>query len=131
MRVVVLGTRPIGVGLPSSIAARPHTPAEAIARRERAYWQERGWSREGDTYVGSYQTPYGAFRGSVEDNGWGRLRFYLLDVPRALRDSPHWQCFQPRGRKGFHVHMGTRPADVSSGILAIERLLTDAFENRS
>jgi hypothetical protein len=131
MRVVILGGRRLEVGMQPTSVARPHVPTEAIRRRERAYWQERGWIRQGDTYVGSYQTPFGAFRGTIDDNGYGQARFYLLDVPRVLRGSPHWRCFQPRGDRGFHVHMGIRPADMSSGILAIERLLTEAFEGRT
>lgn len=132
MRVIVLGTRALEPGASAgAINVRPRETRVVIARRERPYWQERGWTREGDVYVGAYQTPYGSFRGMVEDMGWGRFRFYLLDVPSALRASEHWQCFQPRGRKGFHVHMGRRPQDIASGILAIERLLTEAFANAS
>lgn len=128
MAVIVVGTRVLPAPLRQPIAIRPQTNVEHIRRREEPYWQERGWTRQGNTYYGTYQTPYGSFPGIVEDRGWNDLRFYLSDPPPSLRQSSHWTCFQPRGDKGFHVHMAQRPTDVSSGILTIERLIADAFE---
>jgi hypothetical protein len=46
-----------------------------------------------------------------------------------LQRSSHWSCFTPRGRNAYQVHMSTRPKDVSSGILTIERLITEAFQS--
>ena len=128
MGVTVVRTRPARLThiWPPRLARGP-APTR-FRRLERPYWQERGWVRSGNVYTGTYQTPYGSFLGSVEDRGWNRYRFYLIDPPRALRQSTHWACFQPRGRKGFFVHMAERPADLSSGILAIERLITEAHE---
>ena len=103
-------------------------PAVHVRRHEVPYWRDRGWTREGDVYHGNYQTPFGAVQGMVEDRGFGDLRFYMVGPPQQLRHSGHWQCFQPRGNKGFQVHMGTRPKDVSSGIITIERLIIEAFE---
>jgi hypothetical protein len=91
------------------------------------YWQERGWTRSGDTYTGEYQTAHGSFRGEIEDRGRGNIRFFLFDPPDALRSSSHWACFQPRGWGRYLVHMARRPADVASGILTIERLLAECL----
>lgn len=131
MGVIVLGTRSVPSRLETwSRALSGSAPSpEHIVRQQRPYWHERGWVRHGDEYSGTYQTPYGSFRGLAEDRGLGYFKFYLLDVPQALRQSPHWACFQPRGKKGFLVHMGTRPSDISSGILTIERLLTESHEH--
>jgi hypothetical protein len=98
-----------------------------VVRQEIPYWRERGWVQQGNVYHGAYRTALGSFRGMIEDRGWGDLRFYLFDPPEAVRYSPHWACFQARGKKGYHVHMGTRPKDVSSGILTIERLISESF----
>jgi hypothetical protein len=128
MSLVLLGIRTLARDILS--AARPPTrlgAPERIRRREVPYWQERGWRREGETYVGSYQTPFGSFRGLIEDRGWGHVRFYLRDAPEEVRRSGHWACFQPRLGKGYHVHMARAPQDVSSGIITIERLITEAF----
>ena len=130
MAVVIVGTRVVPPPLRQSVTIRSPTNAEHIRRHEEPYWQERGWVRRGDTYRGTYQTPYGSFQGIVEDRMWNDLRYYMFDPPTALRQSSHWACFQPRGAKGFHVHMAQRPGDVSSGILTIERLITDAFEGK-
>lgn len=127
MGVVVLRTH-VEPSRPQHIVPRP--VPQRIQRQQVPYWQERGWVRQGDRYTGTYQTRHGSFRGLIEDRGYGSYRFYLLDVPPALRQSGHWQCFQPRGVKGFKVHMARRPRDISSGILTIERVLVDALEAR-
>jgi hypothetical protein len=132
MRVIIRATRPLPSHLQThAVAVRPHAPAEVIKRRELAYWQERGWTRQSNTYYGTYQTAYDSFRGMIEDRGWGNFKFYMFDPPGELRRSSHWACFAPRGEKGFLVHMAHRPADISSGIMTIERLITDAFEGRA
>lgn len=100
-----------------------------IRRRQLPYWQERGWHRTGDTYTGTYQTAHGSFVGRIEDRGYEQFRFYIVAPPRELQRSSHWACFVPRGGKGYQVHMARRPRDVSSGILAIERLITEAFQS--
>ena len=137
MGVIVLGTRSVPRRLETwsrALVGSAPSQSEHVVRRERPYWQERGWVRHGDTYEGAYQTPRGSFRGLIEVRGAGYVQFYLRDVPPALPQSSHWACFQPRGDKGFLVHMSTRPTDISSGILTIERLLTECGEptqNRS
>ena len=132
MRVTEIGTRLIQRGIRTLGALTgPRGSVEVIKRRELPYWQERGWVWQDGVYWGNYQTRHGSFQGLIEDRGQGDLRFYMFDPPREIRDGSHWACFQPRGRKGFLVHMATRPSDVSSGILTIERLITDAFENNT
>lgn len=125
MKVVVLGTRAIASGSQSS-ATSTRSASELIRRRELPYWEESGWQRSGGTYAGAYHTPFGAFLGRVETR-WGDLHFYMNDPPSVMRRSSHWACFQPVGERGFHLHMARRPKDVSSGILAVERLLMEAY----
>jgi hypothetical protein len=132
MSIRDLGTRklprPIGVEPIKRQASSP----ELVRRQEVPLWQERGWTRNGTTFVGSYQTQYGAFQGEIESrSGWfsGRLRFYIDNPPRQVFQSSHGPCFQPVGNGRFEVHMSTMPRDESSGILTIERLLTEAIEN--
>jgi len=131
MRIRILGTRAV----PPTLRGRDSSPTrmfqnpKRVRRQEIPYWRERGWIQQGNIYHGTYQTNQGSFRGTIEDRGWSDLRFYIFDPPDAVRHSPHWACFAPRGEKGYQVHMGTRPADASSGILTIERLLTESFAN--
>jgi len=130
MGVTVLGTRVVtNITDHDAQATRLRGPAVHIRRRPIPYWQERGWRLVGDVYSGTYQTPYGSFLGRVEDRGFNHFRFYITDPPAALKRSAHWSCFQPRGGKGYKVHMARRPRDASSGIITIERLITEAFES--
>jgi hypothetical protein len=131
VRVKVLGNRPAPASIRElfSRVVRGRGPSVLVQRRQVPYWQERGWIRNGNTYVGSYQTQYGAFRGEITQHGADDLEFFLYMPSEEIRSHSHWACFQHRGNDWYLVHMGRRPKDVGSGILAIERLITEAFES--
>ena len=102
-----------------------------IRRQLLPYWQEAGWSRIGTVYDGNYQTRYGAYQGWIDEKSPSSIDFYILDPPIEVLDSSHGPCFQPRRGDWFHIHMSTRPRDVSSGIMAIERLISTCVRERS
>jgi hypothetical protein len=116
---------------PSEVLTMPggagRRPAPVVGRQEIPYWRERGWKRTGWTYKGNYVTPYGAFTGWISQPGITDIQFYIQHPPACIFESSHAGCFQPRGKDWFLVHMYRRPQDVSSGIVTIERLLTDCF----
>ena len=130
MRIKDLGSRPA----PASIrhlferTARGHAPTVAVKRRQIPYWQERGWTRTGNRYTGTYQTPYAAFQGWIEQQRSGDIDLYLYMPSEEIQGHSHWTCFQHRGNDWYLIHMGRHPRDVSSGIMTIERLITEAYE---
>jgi hypothetical protein len=130
MRVKVLATRPAPDTIRELLSrmVRGHGPAIPVVRREIPYWQERGWTRNGNQYSGSYQTPHGAFYGWIEQERSGRINFNLYDPSKEIRGHSHWVCFQDRGNNWYAVHMARRPKDVSSGIMTIERLIAEAYQ---
>ena len=109
---------------------RGPAPTIAIKRSEIPYWQERGWRQEGRSYLGTYKTAYGSFIGRIEQVRPGNFRLYISGPPPEIRNHAHWTCFQHLFDGSYRIHMSQMPRDVSSGILAIERLLTEAFEGR-
>jgi hypothetical protein len=111
-----------------SRVVRGQTPAIPVQRREIPYWQEHGWTLAGNVYTGSYQTPYGAFQGWIEQERSGHINFFLYHPSTEIRQHSHWTCFQHRGSDWYLIHMGREPKDVSSGIITIERLIKDAYE---
>jgi hypothetical protein len=125
-----LGTRPA----PASVRAllsrlkRGHAPSISVERRQIPYWQERGWTLTGNQYSGAYHTPHGAFVGWIEQERSGRINFYVHGPSDEIRQHSHWTCFQHRGNDWYLVHMGKEARDVSSGIMTIERLITEAYE---
>jgi len=129
MRVKDLGTRPAPASLRELLSrvVRGQSPSIPVQRREVPYWQERGWTRQGNTYTGNYQTPYGAFQGWIEQQRSGHIDFYLYNPSQEIRSHSHWTCFQHRGNDWYLVHMGKQPKDVGSGIMTIERLVTEAY----
>ena len=130
MQIRVLSTRQASSAIRElfSRVVRNRTPIETVERCKLPYWQERGWQRNGRVLTGSYQTRYGSFQGSIEERSAGHIDFFLYSPSREIRGHSHWVCFQHRGNDWYLVHMGRAPKDVSSGILTIERLITEAYE---
>jgi hypothetical protein len=131
VRIKDLGSRPAPAtirGLWSRVV-RGRGPIIPVQRRQIPYWQERGWVRQGDTYNGSYQTPYAAFWGQIEQRRGGHIDFLLYQPSGEIRRHSHWVCFQHRGNDWYLVHMAKEPQDVGSGLLTIERLITEAYES--
>jgi hypothetical protein len=132
MRIKDLGTRPAPASLRElfSRVVRGQTPSIPVQRRQIPYWQDRGWARQGNTYSGNYQTAYGAFQGWIEQQRSGHIDFYLYNPSQEIQNHSHWTCFQHRGIDWYLVHMGRQPQDVGSGIMTIERLIKEAFEQQ-
>jgi hypothetical protein len=130
MGVKNLGTRRAPASLLQKFerVMRGHAPAIPIERRQIPYWQEHGWKRSGNVYEGAYQTRYAAFQGWIEQQRSGDIDFFLYNPSGEIRSHSHWTCFQHRGNDWYLVHMGKKPKDVSSGIITIERLITEAYE---
>lgn len=130
MRIKDLGSRraPASISELLSRVVRGHSPTVTVERRQIPYWQEKGWTHQGNVYNGRYQTRYAAFVGRIEERRGGHLDFFIYNPSDPVRRHSHWVCFQHRGNDWYLVHMGKQPRDVSSGIITIERLITEAYE---
>jgi hypothetical protein len=130
MRVRELGSRPAPASIREIISrvVRGHGPAISVERREIPYWRERGWICDRNNYTGSYQTPYAAFQGRIEERWSGNMKFFLYNPSAQIRRHSHWICFADRGSGWYLVHMARWPKDVSSGIITIERLIAEAYQ---
>lgn len=129
MRVRELGNRPAPASFRDLFARvmRGHGPTVAVQRRQIPYWQERGWVREGNAFRGNYQTSHAVFSGYIAEQQSGYLEFYLYSPSPEIRRHSHWTCFVDRGDGWYAVHMGRQPKDLSSGIITIERLISEAY----
>ena len=58
MRIKELGSRPAPATIRDlwSRVVRGRGPVVSVQRRQIPYWEERGWTRKGNTYTGNYQT---------------------------------------------------------------------------
>ena len=126
-----MGTRPAPASIRDlfSRVVRGRGPSIPVERRQIPYWQEHGWTRQRDAYSGSYQTPYSAFWGQIIEHRGGYIDFLIYNPSQEIRQHSHWTCFQHRGNDWYLVHMAKQPKDVSSGIITIERLITEAYES--
>lgn len=112
--------------LPPSSGSRRRA-AIVVEREPRPYWQERGWRQNGQIYQGNYQTTSGSWPGHVVVSPGGRVEVYIHNPPSALKRHPHWECFRPRNGGWYFVHPVNRVADVSAGILGVEKTITEAY----
>ena len=132
MKIRDLGNRPASQAIReffSRVAPR-RSKAIQIDRQAVPYWDQQGWIRNGHVYEGSYQTPFGAFRGHAHQRSAREIDFSLYQPSAEILRGSHGSCFQHQGNDWHSVHMARRPADVSSGILTIERLIVEAYEIR-
>ena len=130
MRVKITTSRPVPAALRdlASRLLRGQGAPVSVQRRQVPYWQERGWAQKGNHYTGSFQTRNGAFRGEIVQHSGNDIEFFLYQPSPEIQRHAHWVCFQQRGSDWYLVHMGKRPKDVSSGIITIERLITESYE---
>jgi hypothetical protein len=101
-----------------------------IERSARPYYEEQGWQfgRGGwfstPKLTGYYRTPFGSFKGEATDS----LTFFIFDPPEELKSHSHWVCFSYRGGGKYFIHFRVRPKDIDSGIMQVERMINEAFE---
>ena len=131
MRIRIIDSRPAARAVRDFLSrtVRGRSPIQKVQRRQIPYHQERGWKQDGNTYTGTYQSPYAAFWGEIVQHSGSDIEFFLYQPSDEIKRCSHWACFQHRGNDWYLVHMGRQPKDVSSGIMAIERMIAEAYES--
>jgi hypothetical protein len=102
-----------------------HVPM-LVQRDQRPYWEQRGWTSQGGEYLGYFRTRFGSWKGKAEASPSGRIDLFIQDPPDALKGHSHWVCFRSRLGGWFFIHTNEPIEDLSSGILTIEKILTEA-----
>jgi hypothetical protein len=102
--------------------------AVLVNRNPRPYWEERGWRQEGGVYQGYFQTHFGSWQGYITVSPSRRVEIYIHNPPSVLEQHPHWNCFNKREGGWYFVHPANRIADVSAGILGVEKTIIEAYE---
>lgn len=105
-----------------------------INRSSKTYLSEKGWRRfksyPGYEWQGYYRTRYGSFKGRVRQGSASTLphSFYVYKPPEALKlKHPHSACFSSQGNGWYSVHFKRAPKDADSGVMAIQRILTESI----
>lgn len=132
MKIRDLGNRPASQAIREFLSrmANGHSKPIQIQRQAVPYWQQQGWTHNGQMYEGAYRTPFGAFTGHAVQRSARDIEFAIYQPCEEVLRGGHGSCFQHKGNGWYAVHMARRPADVSSGILTIERLIVEAYEVR-
>jgi hypothetical protein len=105
-----------------------------IKRKPKTYIQEQGWELSGGLnpqWNGFFRTKFGSYKGRVVPKGEPNRRFFIHKPPAPLRHH-HWACFtEMKGMEQggwYAVHLLPFPQDIDSGVLAIERVIDEAFK---
>ncbi len=95
-----------------------------------SYWQENGWINTKNGYHGYYKTCYGKWRGFVQENYKGNHSFYIFYPPIELKRSLHGPCFFNLGEGVYFIHFSKKPKDAGSGIIVVERVISESFSGK-
>ena len=108
-------------------ALKSRFSSKLINRSSKTYLTEKGWRKSksypGYEWQGYYRARYGSFKGRVLANA--SPSFYVYRPPEALKLNSHSACFSSQGNGWYNVHFKRVPKDVDSGVMAIERILTE------
>ncbi len=96
--------------------------------KDMPYWEEQGWVKNGEDYQGSYHTQYGNWKGVISEEYSGSFNFYIYDPPPVVRKNTHWPCFRHKGKEKYFVHFASKPKDISTGIIHIEKIISESFQ---
>lgn len=94
------------------------------------YHKEREWKKTAGIHRGYFRCRLGAFKGEVEQRCSGDYKFYILNPPSEILTGSHKACFTPNGNGRFHIHFGINSNNLDSGIMAVERLLSQSLNGR-
>jgi hypothetical protein len=102
-----------------------------IRRNPDRYLKQQGWALallgKDTQWQGYYRTRYGSFKGRVVASA-SPPSFYVYKPPETLKlKHPHSACFNSQGNGWFSVHFKRPPGDPDSGVMAIERILTESI----
>jgi hypothetical protein len=109
----------------SRISAPPSSVL-LVQREPMPYWQERGWTRQGNEFTGYYRSKVGAWKGRAEVSPSGNARLFIHQPPEFLKGHPHWICFHPQRGGWYSIHT-TDDAELSAAMLRVEEILNEAF----
>jgi hypothetical protein len=105
-----------------------------VKRSTTTYLPAQGWQLTDGVvnprWEGYYRTKFGSFKGRIDPRAEPKHCFAIYNPPAPLRKH-HWSCFikrQGETENGWYsVHLLPFPNDLDSGVLAIERVIHEAF----
>jgi hypothetical protein len=102
----------------------------AVVRRDqRPLWQQKNWKRSENEYHGYYRNRFGAWKGKITVSLARRVEILIQNPPRAMSKHHKWACFHALDNDWYSIHHhGVKNGDVSSAIVQIESILTEAIK---
>ena len=108
-----------------------HPGIVEVTREPSFYWEDKGWQRQGDTYLGHFGTNSRRCPGIIIWDKQGLRDCYISNPPHELWKHPHAPCFCYVGDGKYSVHFSSRPQTVDAAIITVERILKEATRRRS
>lgn len=118
-------TQPSMAVFGAAVSSRP--TGVVVTPDTRPYWVQKGWRCEGNDYHDYYGTRFGSWGGMVAVRSPSLTTPYLFNPPPELLQGPHHLCFSQVGNGWYKVHLSVGTSDVSSVIVAVEKVIQEAF----
>lgn len=113
-------------------ASRVRQLKRAAPTPERSFLHRVGWRRRGDWHYGKFSVGRRKLRGQVYFRSKWEFRFTVLAPEKLIvACGLHKSCFIPKseqlndGTRWYEIHFSSRPGSVASGILAVQKMLTN------
>ncbi|MDD5599015.1 MAG: hypothetical protein PHV82_13790 [Victivallaceae bacterium] len=118
----------INIIVPKASFRHAENKPAVVERNQEPYWKQRGWGKSGDRFYGFFRTKFGSFRGQARISPSRQTKLYIRNPPECLKKHDHWACFVKENNGWFFIHnYNDGEFDLSSGIIQIEQILTEAF----
>jgi hypothetical protein len=92
-------------------------------------WRLRGWQPKGRGLGGLYVAKNGRWWGHVDIVSKGVFKFYIHQPPDTLKSHPKWGCFRYIGNGWHAINFPYGAKSIDEGILKVELLINESFEN--
>jgi len=117
----------------SNIIVEPQRRGRAarVPRDPTTYWQDKGWTKSGDTYTGFFSINSQRWPGVIKWHKRGLWDCHISNPPGGLWEHPHAQCFSYIGKGKYSVHFARQPKTVDAAIITVERILNEATGRRT
>ena len=94
------------------------------------YMEKMGWQLYTSTTLpewrGYFRTKFGSYKGSIIAST--PPKFYIHNPPKGLKERhSHRACFAPTECGWYSVHFSIVPKDLDSGVIKLERILSEAY----
>ena len=109
---------------------RPQQSKQRVVQPDNTpLYVKRGWTMNGNAYLGYYRTLHGAWRGEIIRRG-DSFKVCIFKPPvEQIKKHPRWPCFHQEKNNKWRIDLARNPndGDISAIIFYVERIIIESF----